>query len=124
MKEISRSLILMFVGFSTGSSIGTLLLGKVIKTSVLFSIFCGVMTIFLLIFYEFRIIKSKYRDFKGDLKGGLSVTYEGQLYTTGNRYNGLVELYQDNKFCATVDQKDCKPVWQKPKWMGHVGFLK
>lgn len=47
-------------------------------------------------------------DKEGDIKGNIKVSYKNNIYVTGNRYHGLVELYRDNKFVITVKQDKLK----------------
>jgi hypothetical protein len=43
-----------------------------------------------------------------DLKHGQKVTWKGKVYTVGNTYHNLVELYKDGKFVVIVNVKQIK----------------
>ncbi len=123
MKEIIRFLMFFSSGFALGCNVGILLLDEIAKPQLIMSvIFLGLLLILLLI----QGIRERRTDDEGNIKGGILVTHQGKVYKTGNRYHGLVELMDadSGEFIMNVSQRSVKKVWQKPKWLGHVGFLK
>jgi hypothetical protein len=57
------------------------------------------------------ILSEKGKDWDGEplnedtLNAGVLVCFKGVVYSTGNRYHGWVELYQDKKLIWTVMYK-------------------